>query len=179
MKQYQIDWLAKFAPLALANEQRYKVPALFTLAQQLVESAWSLKKLGNNFFGIKAGGAWSGASNNQKTHEYDGKGAKYNTSASFRAYPTERDAYEGHAKFLLANKRYKPAFGHTDPYAFAKAVADAHYATDPYYFDKLRTNIAFLSGKPLPAGTGAGIGAGALLLLAIGGYYLYSHKGDE
>lgn len=112
MKQYQKDWLAKFGPLAVANERRYGVPALFTLAQQLVESAWSMHKLGNNFFGIKADQAWKGPQQVQKTHEYNGQGAKYNTSAAFRGYPTEQSAYEGHANFLRTNKRYKPAFLH-------------------------------------------------------------------
>lgn len=170
---YQKAWLAKFAPLALANERRYQVPALFTLAQQLVESAWSLNKLGNNFFGIKAGGAWKGPSNNQKTHEY-GKGGAYNTSADFRAYPSEAAAYEGHAQFLLVNPRYRPAFAHRDPLGFAYAVAHAGYATDPNYFKKLAKNIAFLQGKPLPAGSAVGIGGGLLLLAGL--YFLFSNQ---
>jgi flagellum-specific peptidoglycan hydrolase FlgJ len=173
---YQTTWLQKFAPLARANEARFGVPALFTLAQQLVESAWRLNKLGNNFFGVKSHG-YKGATNKQKTHEYDTSGHKYNTADVFRAYPTEAAAYAGHAEFLRAQPRYRLAFQTTDPVEFAKRIAGAHYATDPDYFAKLKKNIYFLQGKPLPTGGGgAGLGAGAVLALAGLAYLLSKRK---
>lgn len=176
MKPYQVAWLAKFAPLAARNERLYQVPALFTLAQQLVESAWSMQKLGNNFFGIKASPDWRGSSQVQKTHEYDFRGAKYNTTATFRGYPSEATAYDGHAHFLRAYKRYRPAFAFTDPVKFAEAVAHAGYATDPDYFGKLKTNINFLRGYSLPKEAAAG---GALLLLVGVTLYYFSNQSDS
>ncbi len=174
MKPYQLAWLAKFGPLAVANEKRFGVPRLFTLAQQLVESSWSLQKLGNNFFGIKAGAGWKGSQNLQKTHEYDAQGNKYNTADTFRAYPTEAAAYEGHAQFLRTNARYRAAFQTKDPVAFADAIARAGYATDPNYFTKLRNVIYFLSGKPILATVP--LGTGALVLLGGLAYWLSRRK---
>lgn len=170
LKGYQIAWLQKFAPLAQANEARYGVPALFTLAQQLVESSWSMTKLGNNFFGVKAHG-WAGPTNLQKTHEYDAQGRKYNTADVFRAYPTPADAYAGHAQFLLTQPRYRAAFRTTDPLEFAKRIAAAKYATAPKYFEALRKNIYFLQGKPLPTAPPS-VGAGTVLALLAGAYLL-------
>lgn len=176
---YQLAWLAKFRPLALANERRYGVPALFTLAQQLVESEWKLTKLGNNFFGIKAGPGWHGAANMQRTHENMPDGREYPTIDSFRGYATPADAYQGHATFLRLQPRYRAAFLTTNPVEFARAVADAHYATDPNYFEKLRKNIYWLSGKKMPPPEVAqevGGGVVGLLLLAGVGYWLTQRK---
>ncbi len=172
---YQVAWLQKFAPLARSNEARFGVPAVFTLAQQLVESAWSLNKLGNNFFGVKSHG-YKGATNVQKTHEYDKAGQWYNTSDTFRAYPTESAAYEGHAQFLRTQPRYRLAFQTADPVEFAKRIAAAGYATDPGYFAKLRKNIYFLQGKPLPADVGLGAGTAAVLA---GLVYLLAKRGRK
>lgn len=174
-KPYQLAWLAKFRPLALANQRRYGVPALFTLAQQLVESAWSLDKLGNNFFGIKAGPEWHGAANMQRTHENTPDGWEYPTVDRFRAYATAADAYDGHGAFLRSQPRYRGAFLTADPVAFAQAVARAGYATDPAYFEKLRRNIYFLRGQKMPAPEAFG-GAVGLLALAGLGYWLTQRK---
>ena len=173
-RPYQLDWLAKFGPLATANERRFGVPRLFTLAQQLVESSWSLAKLGNNFFGIKADPKWTGPSNVQRTHEYDAAGREIPTAAAFRAYATPADAYVGHATFLRTQPRYRAAFQTKDPVAFAEALARAGYATDPNYFPKLRELIFELSGQSIPAS--APVGAGALLLLGGLAYWLSRRK---
>jgi flagellum-specific peptidoglycan hydrolase FlgJ len=52
----------------------------------------------------------------------------------FRVYPSPAEAFLAHGHFLRDNHRYAPAFQHLDdPFAFARAVAAAGYATDPTY----------------------------------------------
>lgn len=50
---------------------------------------------------------------------------------------TPEESFTAHGHFLRNNNRYAAAFQHSDPYAFAWAVADAQYATDPRYYDVL------------------------------------------
>jgi flagellum-specific peptidoglycan hydrolase FlgJ len=60
----------------------------------------------------------------------------------FRSYPSAKDAFIQHGKFLQNNKRYSKAFSTTTPEDFAKEVAKAGYATDPNYADKLLNLIS-------------------------------------
>lgn len=168
-------FLAKYGAAALATESKYGVPALVTLAQHIWEGGWNNTNKGFNLFGVKAGPNWKGAKQLQKTWEVHstatvkypkiesvtlittGKHAgkyKYIVWDYFRAYGSVQEAYEDHAKFLVQNPRYKPAFAvKSDPYAFAKAMAKAGYATDPDYYDKLAVMITQLkkAGTLLPA----------------------------
>ena len=48
---------------------------------------------------------------------------------------------DDHAAFLHQNRRYAACFDCTTGDAFAKAVAEAGYATDPYYAGKLTSII--------------------------------------
>ena len=56
----------------------------------------------------------------------------------FRVYATPEESFTAHGNYPRNNARYAPAFEHTDhPYAFARAVADAGYATATNYYDSL------------------------------------------
>jgi len=117
-------YIKKYLPLAKETEQLYAVPALFTLAQAGLESAWGssrLAKEANNHFAIKADSKWFGP---------------YITlpEGKFRKYSTVKDSYYDHAKFLTTNSRYNGAFSYSStPYQFMQAVAAAGYAEDPSY----------------------------------------------
>jgi flagellum-specific peptidoglycan hydrolase FlgJ len=106
------------------------------MAQAALESAWnsSAQALQDyNLFGIKADAAWHGAVQMWPTREVF-KGASVVVDAPFRKYPDLAAGLEDHASFLTGNPRYQPAFAHThDARAFAQAIADAGYATDPHY----------------------------------------------
>lgn len=117
------DYLKKYYPLALQTQKLYAVPADFTISQGGLESRWDdseLARQANNDFGIKADKGWHG-----------------DTYKGYRKYASKQDSFNDHAKFLIENSRYKPAFAYSDPLQFGKAVAAAHYATDPHYADKL------------------------------------------
>ncbi|MEU5727023.1 glucosaminidase domain-containing protein [Micromonospora sp. NPDC047738] len=139
-------------PHAKRSQDETGVPWLVTLGQAALESGWGRHAPRNNFFGIKAK-----ASDPESTRQLlrtkevlrhpnavfpeiisvtprpDGR-YDYVVKDWFRAYPSPAEAFSAHGAFLRRHKRYAPAFGHVgDPYAFARAVAAAGYATDPSY----------------------------------------------
>jgi flagellar protein FlgJ len=90
-----------------------------------------------NFFGIKAGGSWKGDSAATTTTEYV-QGNRLRVQDSFRAYASPEQALGDYADFLSGNPRYAAALGTgSDSDAFARALQNAGYATDPDYARKL------------------------------------------
>lgn len=133
------EFIDTIKPAAQACHAATGIPASFTIAQAALESGWGTSALtanGKNLFGIKADSSWGGDRIEMRTAEYVG-GQKVMESAYFRAYPDWQGSIDDHAKFLQDNKRYKPAFAYTTGAEWARAVADAGYATDPSYASKL------------------------------------------
>lgn len=155
-QNYKTVFYSKYYSDAVKNETATGVPALVTLGQAALESGWGKHAPGNNFFGVKA--KKDAAPEDKQllrtkevlkrsdatfpevisvTPRDDGK-YDYVVRDWFRKYPTAAQGFADHAKVLLG-KRYKEAFNHKDdPYAFAQAIADAGYATDPGYAKKLK-----------------------------------------
>src|SRR5580765_4611859 len=86
-------FLAAIAPYAEEAGERLGVAPEIVAAHAALESGWGRKPLRaadgadtHNLFGIKAGGAWSGAAAQASTTEVE-DGVAMNTSASFRRYP--------------------------------------------------------------------------------------------
>lgn len=134
-------FLDELAPLALASAKATGIPAGFVLAEGALESGWgnsALARLGCNLFGVKADPAWHGATLTMETGEVV-KGARVAVDALWRRYSSWADCVDDHAQFFLRNPRYAaalkvcsgPAAGVSA--AFAHAVAQAGYATDPEY----------------------------------------------
>ncbi len=134
------EFIAAIGPAAQASMRTTKVPASFTIAQAALESGWAQSQLsttGFNLFGVKADASWKGATLMLPTKEFINK-QWVTVSARWRKYASWLDCLNDHAAFLLNNKRYQPAFAHTnDAEAFARAVAAAGYATDPDYANKV------------------------------------------
>lgn len=151
------EFVSAYHPDAVDSEVKSGINALFTLAQAAHESGWSKYAFGFNFFGIKS---FSPSDKRQllKTTEYfkqsdkqfpeiisiteeirDGeKWYKYSIRDWFRKYDTAAECFNDHAQFFYRNRRYKKALEvKEDPREFAKAVAEAGYATDPNYADLL------------------------------------------
>lgn len=142
----------RYGPQARRGEQASGVPWLVTLGQAALESGWGKKAPRFNFFGIKAKATLPEPQRQllqtrevlshpngrfpqviSVTRRPDGKYA-YVVLDWFRAYASAEESFADHGSFLRRNARYRPAFEHTaDPYAFARAVAAAGYATDPSY----------------------------------------------
>ena len=130
------EFIDQVSPAAVESARSNKIPASFTIAQAALESSWGAAAPGMNLFGIKADASWPGPVTTQQTDEVvDGK--TVTITANFRAYSDWLGSIQDRAAFLLDNPRYQQAFAYTDGPDFAKAIATAGYATDPYYANKL------------------------------------------
>jgi LysM repeat protein len=125
-------YVSTYSAVAIRQMRRYKIPASITLAQGLLESGagqQTLARQGNNHFGIKCAGGWSGG------RMYKDDDLK---NECFRTYRSAEDSYEDHSKFLLRD-RYASLFqlSITDYKGWANGLKRCGYATDPSYASKL------------------------------------------
>lgn len=131
--KHYLNYIEKYKTIAVAQMQRYRIPASIILAQGLLESGAGRSTLAtksNNHFGIKCGGNWRGAT---VSHDDDGRGE------CFRAYRHPKESYEDHSMFLVGGKRYSFLFQlkTSDYKGWARGLKKAGYATDPSYANKL------------------------------------------
>ena len=131
------SYIKEYAPLAVEQMKKHKIPASSTLAQGWLESGAgtsSLARKSNNHFGIKCHSTWRG-----KKVYYDDDAPK----ECFRAYRKVEDSYEDHSKFLTEGARYRFLFDLkiTDYKGWAKGLKKAGYATDRSYANRLITII--------------------------------------
>jgi flagellar protein FlgJ len=129
-------------PYAQEAEAATGVPARFILAQAALESGWGKREIlagdgtpSHNLFGIKATG-WSGKTTEVPTTEYR-QGLAMKVTQNFRAYADYGEAFSDYGNLL--RRRYGDAVAAgNDAEAFASALANGGYATDPSYAAKLR-----------------------------------------
>jgi flagellum-specific peptidoglycan hydrolase FlgJ len=127
-----------------------KIPASFVVADAALESGWGLSELTReamNLFGVKADSSWHGETYPIRTREFL-NGQWIMEEAEFRKYANWLDSLNDHAQFLITNLRYRYAFNYKTGALFATAVANAHYATDPNYAEKI---IAIINAHGLAA----------------------------
>src|ERR1035437_5917057 len=144
------DFANTFGQFAKNSEAQTGVPFLVTLSQAALESGWGKSAPQNNFFGIKANSSWTGKTQSLATKEVV-NGKTITVQALFRAYDTPEESFIDHGNFLTQNSRYSPAFDTTTTKDFIQAIANAGYATDPLYSDKLNKIVDMLSGNDLIA----------------------------
>ena len=134
------QYIQKFAPYAVQEMEKYKIPASITLAQGLLETGGGQSRLaqeGNNHFGIKCKEDWTGRT---MKHTDDAP------NECFRVYDDPKDSYEDHSKFLAFRKYYVNLFKLElkDYKAWAHGLKKAGYATNPKYayilIDKIEKN---------------------------------------
>ena len=114
------------------------------LAQAALETGWGRSVPCNgqgdcsfNLFGIKAGSQWSGATVNVPTLEFE-SGIPVRKVERFRAYDSPADSFRDYAALIRDSSRYANARGAGDNVeAFATALQQGGYATDPHYAQKI------------------------------------------
>ena len=123
------SYILKYSGIAVAEMNRYSIPASITLAQAILESGNGESRLavnGKNHFGIKCHSNWKG-----KTiiEDDDEKGE------CFRKYSKVADSYRDHSLFLTEGGRYSFLFDYkrSDYKKWAKGLKKAGYATNPKY----------------------------------------------
>lgn len=137
MTDEQQKFIDMLAPLAKAAQDKTTVPASVTIAQAILETGWGKHTIAdaNNLFGIK--GVGPAGSVTVSTREVV-NGQTVFVDAPFRKYHNMEESVEDHANFFLVNKRYAGALKvASDPNAFAEAIHQAGYATDPQYANSL------------------------------------------
>lgn len=131
----------------IRNGEGFILPSV-CIAQSAIETGWGTSGLmteANAYFGIKAGGSWTGATYNSSTREiYNGK--SYNISANFRAYSHIAVSVTDYYDLLLNASRYSGAISHFPDKVLSasqtvRAIANAGYATDPLYYNKVYNTI--------------------------------------
>ena len=151
------EFIKKYKPFALETERKTGISHLFILAQSALETGWGNSAPGNMMFGVKAkAGTPPEKRQLVQTTEIldtdkakfpviisiekrpDGK-FKYTVKDWFRKYDSPEESFTDHANLFLKNKRYaKALLVRSDPYKFAEEVAQAGYATEPTYADRLK-----------------------------------------
>jgi flagellum-specific peptidoglycan hydrolase FlgJ len=138
---WQRDFILSVAPGARESQRKSGVPASVTLAQAILESDWGRSKLtreANNLFGIKAlrEPGTAGVYEIDTWEVYGGQNVT--VLAAFKAYTSLADSIVDHGNWFNDNSRYRAALDvKDDPRAFAYAINEAGYATDPAYAPKL------------------------------------------
>ena len=133
LNKYTLQYIKKYAPLAVLEMHKYDIPASITLAQGILESGNGRSRLAsksNNHFGIKCHVGWKGA---KVYHDDDEKGE------CFRKYKYVQSSYKDHSEFLSGRRRYASLFKlrKSDYKGWAKGLKKAGYATDKKYHKKL------------------------------------------
>jgi hypothetical protein len=136
------DFIDTVGAAAQKSRRTTGVPASVTVAQAILESDWGRSRLsrqGNNLFGIKALGGIAGPAGvvTLATWEHV-DGGDVIVQAPFKAYTSLDQSIDDHGSFFTRNRRYASALAvANDARAFARAIQDAGYATDPGYAGKL------------------------------------------
>jgi flagellar protein FlgJ len=139
----QEAFVRRLLPEATAAARSLGVEPRVLLAQAALETGWGAATASdfdggaaNNLFGIKAGGDWNGARVARWTIEHEDGGA-VRRRETFRAYSQPADSFADYVRLIAGSPRYAAALERAgDPEAYARAVADAGYATDPDYVEK-------------------------------------------
>ena len=131
-QQSYINYINKYAPIAVVKMQEHGIPASITLAQGILESGAGMSELArksNNHFGIKCHSDWTG----EKVYHDDDK-----KQECFRKYKSVELSYEDHSQFLK-KERYKKLYSldPTDYKGWAKGLKECGYATASDYAKKL------------------------------------------
>lgn len=124
------DFISTMLPYAQVAAERLGVDPYIIVAQAAHETGWGKHAPNNNYFGIKGkGGTFT-------TTEYV-NGKPVTITDSFKGYRDMKDSVNGYADFILNNKRYGNAIGLNDARAYIDAIAEAGYATDPNYANRV------------------------------------------
>jgi flagellar protein FlgJ len=138
------DFLRTLRPHAEHAGRELGVDPNALLAQAALETGWGRSvpcsvngECSFNLFGIKAGSQWSGATVNVPTLEFE-EGVAVRKVERFRAYDSPADSFRDYAALIRDSARYANARGAGDNIeAFATALQQGGYATDPHYAQKI------------------------------------------
>ena len=139
LNQEKVAFFERYAPLAMAQQQKYGIPASVTLAQMYIESAGgksNLAQTGNNYFGIKCSQQWLAEGKPYSLHHDDKPNEK------FCNYATVEESINHHSQFLMGNRYAACRRCAEDDYrGWANGLQAAGYATNRNYANMLIADI--------------------------------------
>lgn len=144
LRPEQQAFLSRIAPWAQAAAQKLGVSTRSVMAHAALESGWGQRPLrdaqgqdSQNLFGLKASAAWRGPQLQALTTEYV-DGQAQTQPQPFRQYADLDATFADYVQLLGSSPRYQAALQTGDDVpAFAAALAQGGYATDPDYAHKL------------------------------------------
>ncbi|MBV8618273.1 MAG: flagellar assembly peptidoglycan hydrolase FlgJ [Curvibacter sp.] len=144
----QANFVRQHEQAAQRVQQTSGIPSSILLGQAGHETGWGRSEIrmadgssSYNLFGIKAGAGWTGKVATVTTTEYV-NGVAQKTTAKFRAYDSYEQSFQDYAQMINQSPRYGAARQNTgSPAAYAAALQQAGYATDPAYATKVSRAI--------------------------------------
>lgn len=142
------DFINNVIPIIIriAKEKGYKYPSAI-ISQAVCESNWGQSGLSSkyfNFWGMKCGTSWKGASVNLKTKEEYTVGTLTTIKDNFRAYPNIEAGVRGYFDFIQMT-RYQNLKQATSPEDYITKLKLDGWATSSSYINTL-TNILNTNG---------------------------------
>ena len=142
------DFVQKMWPYAQEAAAELGVDPRTLIAHAALETGWGRSvptaadgTTSNNLFGIKAGSQWNGGAVASRTLEFE-DGIAVSKLERFRAYSTPAQSFKDYAALLANNHRYAGTRDTgSDAAAFAAALQQGGYATDPAYARKLNAVV--------------------------------------
>lgn len=128
-----VAYVKRFKTTALAEQEKFNIPASIKLAQGIVESKYGTSRLAtqnNNHFGIKC---FSRKCKKGHCSNYTDDSHK----DFFRIYGSAWESYRAHSKFLSGKDRYKGCFDCKTYGEWAKCLKKSGYATAKHYAETL------------------------------------------
>lgn len=137
------DFIAKIAPIIQkeAKARGYQVCSP-VIAQACCESRYGFSGLAkyHNYFGLKCGSSWKGASVNMATKEEYTLGTLTSIRDNFRAYSDMEKGVKGYYDFI-STKRYANLKSATTPREYLERIKADGYATSSTY---VNTNMNYI-----------------------------------
>lgn len=138
------EFIARIAPIIQeeAKERGYSVCSPI-IAQAIIESNSDTSLLSSkfhNYFGMKCGSSWKGASVNMKTKE-EVNSTLVSIRDNFRAFPDMISGVKGYFDFI-STKRYENLKTANTPEEYLKKIKEDGYATSSAY---VSTNMAVVN----------------------------------
>jgi flagellar protein FlgJ len=138
------DFVSKLLPQAQEAGQELGVDPRHLIAQAALETNWGQAmprdasgRSSNNLFGVKAGSSASATTVSARTTEYE-NGAAMSAVGQFRSYDSASASFQDYVALLRGSSRYAAALNTgSDTRAFASALQQGGYATDPNYARKI------------------------------------------
>jgi flagellar protein FlgJ len=152
--EIQNNFISEVWPAAQQAGQQLGTDPRNLIAQAALETNWGTRmprdtngRSSNNLFGIKAGGQWTGGSVSGTTQEYE-NGTAISTSGQFRAYDSKDQSFQDYVSLLRSSSRYTAALNTgSNAHAFAAALQQGGYATDPDYASKISAIAAHIRSR--------------------------------